>query len=252
MIQILNLDFRYNAKTILDDINLNLPTGYCYGLLGANGSGKSTLLNCVANVLQPYSGQIIINGMPYKDSEVAIKKLTGFVLDANPLIEDFTGWQYMNFVGILYGLKGEELKRRIVSIVNFFFADPDVLVKNIHTFSTGMKKKLSVCAAIIHQPRYLVLDEPFAGLDIMAAKKLIDFIKFYLNKERLIFISSHDLHFINQIVSDIIVIQDAKIIFNDSLNAFVNNGDQQIDRALYNCLVPEEIDYDWKSIQWLK
>ncbi len=182
MIQILNLDFRYNAKTILDDINLNLPTGYCYGLLGANGSGKSTLLNCVANVLQPYSGQIIINGMPYKNSEVAIKKLTGFVLDANPLIEDFTGWQYMNFVGILYGLKGEELKRRIVSIVNFFFADPYVLVKNIHTFSTGMKKKLSVCAAIIHQPRYLVLDEPFAGLDIMAAKKLIDFIKFYLNK----------------------------------------------------------------------
>lgn len=252
MINIRNLIFSYSHRQILSNINLQMSAGNCYGLLGANGSGKSTLLNCIANILQPQYGQITVNNLSYKTDEVSIKKHLGFVLDANPLIEDFTGWQYMNFVGILHGLKTEELKIRAESIVKFFFDDPDVLVKNIHTFSTGMKKKLSVCAALIHQPTCLILDEPFSGLDIMAAKKLIDFIRFYLRKDRLILISSHDLHFVNQIATGIIVIQESKIIYDGSLDEFINYGDQQIDKALYKTLVPFEAEYNWESIEWLK
>src|ERR1700732_680351 len=113
MIQIQNLNFRYKNQQILDNVKLDLSMGNCYGLLGANGSGKSTLLNCIANILPPYSGQIIVNNLTYKKNEVQIKNLFGFVLELNPLIEDFTGWQYMNFIGILHGLKGDELKKRI-------------------------------------------------------------------------------------------------------------------------------------------
>jgi ABC-2 type transport system ATP-binding protein len=252
MIQIVDLNFRFKEKTVLDNINLTFYRGNCYGLLGANGSGKSTLLNCLANVLQPGSGEIIINDLYYKKNEVAIKKLMGFVLDTNPLIEDFSGWQYMNFVGIMHKLNANQLKERITTIVNFFFDDPDVLAKSIHTFSTGMKKKLSVCASVIHQPDYLILDEPFSGLDIVAAKKLVDFIKFYAAENRVVLITSHDLHFINQIADEVIVIHENRIIFNDKLNTFLSNGKHQIDEALYTHLVPEEREYNWESIQWLK
>jgi ABC-2 type transport system ATP-binding protein len=252
MIQIKDLNFLFKNQQILNNVNLDLSMGNCYGLLGVNGSGKSTLLNCIANILPPNRGQIVINDLVYKENAVQIKKLFGFVLELNPLIEDFTGWQYMNFIGILHGLEGDELKKKVTSVVSFFFDDPDVLVKTINTFSTGMKKKLSVCAAIIHQPSYLVLDEPFAGLDILAAKKLIDFIKFYMNENRLVLVSSHDLHYINEIATDILVIHESKIIFNDTLTAFVDHGDRQIDEALYKYLVPESLDYNWGDILWLK
>ena len=252
MIEVSNLHVAYGNKTVLEDITISLSSGSCYGILGANGSGKTSFFNCLANLIKPAKGTIKINSLDYLSNPLIINKSFGLMSDSNPLIDEFSAKQYLEFVGLLRNMPQKDFSERRDSLMSFFFADVTILDKKINSFSTGMRKKLAFCAAVIHQPKVLVLDEPFSGLDIVAAEKMISFLQFYMSSHRTILISSHDLGYLEKIVSDVIVFKDRKIAFQGRLNEFTSNGKDLIGDMLYKLIVSNDEKKLGSDFNWLK
>lgn len=242
---------RFANHVVLDKIDFYAESGQCLLLLGRNGVGKSTLFNCMINLIKPEAGEILINGMSYNQYPVKIKELIGVMSDDNPLMPEFTAQQYLEFVGILRKIPKNELQERIETLFDFFFEDRKDIYKRTSTYSTGMKKRLSLCAAVLHRPALLILDEPFAGLDLLSARKLTQFIKFYLSNERIVILSSHDFTHVNHVATHISVLNNGNIVFNDTIDTFTQNGHQRIEQSLWNILSLSE-ETDIHTIAWIK
>ncbi len=248
-IHVKQLSKSYGKQKVLDQIDLQLEAGKCYGILGKNGAGKTTLLNCLSDLVLPDAGQILINGEDLQQNKLHFKSQMGLISEDNPLVKEFSGYQYLKFTGMLYQITGSELESRVQSLFDFFFEEEEAQHKAIAAYSTGMKKRLALSAAVIHKPAILILDEPFSGVDPVAIKVFIRFLKSYLTEKRLILISSHDLAYLQQLVHQIVVIHESKIIFDDRLERFTQDGQGLMDEALYQLLMPDgKSDQD---IQWL-
>jgi ABC-2 type transport system ATP-binding protein len=248
MIQIKNLHKSYGSQKVLDDISLSLERGTTYALLGKNGAGKTTLINLIIDLIQADEGSIQIDSVPHNQLSSDDKCKLGIVGEQLALIEELNSREYLKFVGKIYGLTRSELETRINDLLQYFFEDEKDLQKNISKFSTGMKKKIAFCAAVIHTPEILILDEPFSGLDPLAANQMIAFLKQYANAGRLLFISSHDLSYVEKIATHIGVLNSTHLEFNSSLQDFTENGSNTLDSALVNMLQPdntEQTKIDW-------
>ncbi|RYZ40775.1 MAG: ABC transporter ATP-binding protein, partial [Sphingobacteriales bacterium] len=162
--------------------------------------------------------------------------------------DELTGLQYLNLVGRLYKIPTAELKQKIDSMAAYFFEDLLDLKKPVSGYSTGMKKKLGVCAAVLHRPDVLILDEPFTGLDPVAAQLLVQFINRY-REGRTIIISSHDLGYVERVATHIGILQEGQLLYNGSLQEFTLNGANMIDQAVFNWLKPANSNLE--SIDWL-
>jgi len=244
-IEIRNLKKKYKMKYVLDGVNLTIPCGVTYGLLGKNGAGKTTLINILSDFVKPDDGSV-----KYRKEKLntELKKEIGLVSDLNCLIEEFTGYEYLNFIGCLYKLEKKVIQNRIMSLVDYFFEDSSDLNKYISKYSTGMKKKLEICAAVINTPKILLLDEPFSGLDILAVNFLLGFLKNYQNGERIILISSHNLNYIEKIVSNLAVLNEGRLVFDGTLEEFTLGNSESIDDSLFNKLKinePNITDVKW-------
>ncbi|MEI7811889.1 MAG: ABC transporter ATP-binding protein [Ignavibacteria bacterium] len=248
-IKIDKLTKSYGSKIVFENLSLEIERGSCYSLLGKNGAGKTTLINCLLDMIKPDSGTVNICGYDFQSSGLKIKSLTGSVFENNPLIEEFTGENYLCFVGMLYKIPQKELSHRIETITDYFFSDRKDLKKGITEYSTGMKKKLGLCAAILHTPKVLVLDEPFSGLDPVAAQMLIQFINSYLNADRIIFLSSHDLSYVEKVSTHIGALDECRLVYNGTLENFTMNGTGLLDQALLKLLKPGENNL--KNIDWI-
>lgn len=248
MIQIKQITKSYTIKRVLDNINISIQPNSNYCLLGKNGAGKTTLINIMSDLIEPDSGEILFNSQGYTTNEMEIKRDVGLLSEVNYLIEELSGYEYLIFVGKLYRLSKDELKKRIESLGSYFFDDLGDLRKIVSNYSTGMKKKLMFCSAVLHKPNILLLDEPFAGLDPVAANLLVDFLNKYRNENRIIFLSSHDLNYIEKVATHIGVLEGGKIIFDDTLASFLEYGNKKIDDSLLNKLsiTPSKI----KEVEW--
>ncbi|GHA78144.1 ABC transporter ATP-binding protein [Pontibacter akesuensis] len=247
-IEINGLSKVFGKKHVLQDISLTVAPGQIYCLLGKNGVGKSTFLNCILDMVKPDSGSITLFGKDYHKHQLEVKQNLGALCEDNPLIEEFTGVDYLNFVAKLYRLSPDEAEERISSLINYFFTDKESLHKNVAGYSTGMKKKVGVAAAMLHKPQVLLLDEPFTGLDPIAAQLLVQLIRSYRNPNRVILISSHDLNYVEKIATHIGVLNDGHLLYNGSLQEFTMNGEHLIDQALFQLLLPPqstETKLDW-------
>ncbi len=248
-IEISNLSKSYQNKTVFTGVNSTLKAGEIVGLLGKNGAGKSTLFNLLLGLIKPDKGHIMADGREVTAQNMAFKKRLGAITESNPLIEEFTGWQYLQFVGALHQLEKAELQARIKSLFAFFFDEESDLHKRTGSYSTGMKKKIALCAAVLHRPDLLVLDEPFSGLDPLAAQQMIKFLKAYHTPERLILISSHELSYLEKIATQIMVLNQQQIVYNAPLQQFLEEGESRMDEALYRLLVP--VDKDMSGLGWM-
>ena len=247
-IEISGLSKAFGKKQVLQDLNLTIENGQCYCLLGKNGIGKSTFLNCILDLIKPDSGIITLLGKDYHTHSLDVKQNLGALCEDNPLIEEFTGLEYLNFVAKLYRLSPQEAQERISSLTNYFFTDKESLDKNIAGYSTGMKKKVGIAASILHKPGVLILDEPFTGLDPIAAQLLVHLIRSYRNPNRVILISSHDLNYVERVATHIGVLNDGQLMYNGSVQEFTMNGEHLIDQALFQLLLPHhntEANIDW-------
>ncbi|WP_251862044.1 ABC transporter ATP-binding protein [Clostridium sp. Marseille-Q2269] len=216
MILLNNIKKVYNKNIVLDIKHLSLKNNNIYGLIGPNGAGKTTTIRIILGLLKPTCGSVFINNFNiHLDNK--IKSKIGYVPDNPNLYEDLTGREFIEFVSNLYSYKDEEdFKNKIDYFLDLF----DIKLKSntmISEYSKGMKQKISIISALIHNPEILILDEPFTGLDPITIKKLKVFIKDFAKNNKMVIFSTHDLDVASNICTDIIILDNGKIKFNDKL-----------------------------------
>lgn len=250
LIENISKSYQKSKTQALKSINLEIQANSCLGLIGLNGAGKSTLLNILLNIVKPDKGHIEINGLRYNNEPDSnrIKSITGSIPEDSKLIDEFSGKEYLFFTGLLYKIKKQELNRRIQDLVELFFDDHAALSRKISTYSTGMRKKIELCSALIHKPEILILDEPFSGLDVLTANLFVDILKAYLNENRIILISSHNLSYLDKLCTDILVLDQGNQIHLGDVESFKGSL-PYIDDALVKLFNKKELDL--KKLDWL-
>ncbi len=199
----------------LSGFNLVLKRGTILGLLGPNGAGKSTFVNILANIIKRDSGEIYLFDEEITENSYEYKSDCGFVLEKSVYIEKLTILEYLEFAGKMYGLSGEETNERIVELVDIFElrSQRDTWIESC---SKGMKKKVSVVTALLHNPQLLVLDEPFSDLDLVALGRIKNIMHKAKDTGKAILIASHNIQELENVCDEFAIIKDGKILFQQS------------------------------------
>ena len=212
MLKISNFTKSYKGgKLAVNNLSLNIENGDIYGFIGHNGAGKTTTIKAIAGVMDFDSGDIFIDGMSIKDKPVECKQIMAYIPDNPDLYEHLTGIQYLNFIGDIF--KVEKVKReKLIKEDADLFEITSNLGDLISSYSHGMKQKLAIISALIHQPKLLILDEPFVGLDPKAAHTLKIIMHDICKNNGAIFFSTHVLDVAEKLCNKIAIIKDGKLI----------------------------------------
>src|ERR1700756_4381246 len=207
---------RFGALTAVEDVDLRVEPGQFFGFLGPNGAGKSTTIKMLTGLLAPTAGRIEILGLDLVSNMVEVKRQIGVVPEGMALFGRLTGSEYLNFVGRMYGLDRETAAKRAGELLDFMqLADqPKKLVTD---YSHGMQKKLALAAAVIHGPKILFLDEPFEGVDAIAAGTLKSMLQRMIARGATIFLTSHVLEIVERLCSHVAIIHRGQLVAQGSL-----------------------------------
>lgn len=198
-------------KKAADDVTLTVMSGDIYGFIGHNGAGKSTTIRAVVGVLDFTEGEIFIDGHSVKNEPMECKKVTAYIPDNPDLYENLTGIQYLNFIADVFELSNAEREERIRKYADLFEIT-DALGDLIGSYSHGMKQKVAIISALIHEPKLLVLDEPFVGLDPKASFTLKEIMRSMCRKGTAIFFSTHVLDVAEKLCNKVAIIKHGRII----------------------------------------
>ena len=211
MIRLTNLTKRYGTFTAVDGIDLEVPSGELFGFLGPNGAGKTTTLRMIAGILKPTSGVVEIGGDDLERKPRKAKTRMGFIPDRPFVYDKLTGAEFLRFVAALYGQEGPVIERRMDELLKLFDLAPwkDELTES---YSHGMRQKLIISSALIHQPEVIVVDEPMVGLDPKSARLLKDLFKEFTQRGGTILMSTHTLEVAEDMCDRIGIIQGGKIV----------------------------------------
>src|SRR5262245_28173187 len=211
MIQLLNLTKHYGKLAAVEGLNLEVPEGQIFGFLGPNGAGKTTTIRTMMGILKPSSGRIILGQYDVLAEPQKAKAISGFIPDRPFIYEKLSGQEFLTFVGKLHRLEKGRLDRRIAEMLDLLELAPwrDELVES---YSHGMKQRLVVCAALIHEPRILVVDEPMVGMDPRGARTLKDLFRSLAANGITIFLSTHSISVAEEICHRIGIIQKGRLI----------------------------------------
>ena len=212
MIKLINLTKLYKGLRAVDRINLKIEKGVCFGFLGPNGAGKTTTIKMMAGVLKPTEGQIIINGHDLAKYPSAVKQCVGFIPDRPFMYEKLTGLEFLYFVAGLYGLDSTSILNRRIGDLLGLFELKQWEEELIESYSHGMKQRLIMCAALVHQPKVLIVDEPMVGLDPKGARLVKNIFKDQAAKGTTLFMSTHSLEVAEEVCEEIAIIQKGRII----------------------------------------
>jgi len=211
MISLKHLTKRFGRLTAVNDLSLDIPRGEIFGFLGPNGAGKTTTIKMMAGILQPTEGTIIIDGKNLAEDPVGAKQVTGFIPDRGFLYEKLSGIEFLRFVGSLYGMDDRRSESRIRELLALFEMDQwggDL----IESYSHGMKQRLVMSAALIHEPKVIVVDEPMVGLDPKGARLVKTIFKALVSKGVSIFMSTHTLVVAEEMCDRIGIINEGHLI----------------------------------------
>ena len=216
MIKLVQLTKLYKGLRAVDNLNLEVKRGSLFGFLGPNGAGKTTTIKMMAGVLQPTSGQIIINGMDIAKDPAAVKKCIGYIPDRPFLYEKLSGIEFIRFIAGLYNLDhSPNLNRHISELLELFDLTHwgDELIES---YSHGMKQRLVMCTALVHRPEVIIVDEPTVGLDPKAIRLVKNIFKDQAQKGTTIFMSTHSLEVAQEVCEDIAIIQEGRVVATGS------------------------------------
>ncbi|SEK76034.1 ABC-2 type transport system ATP-binding protein [Ruminococcus albus] len=199
------------GKKAADNVSITVERGDIYGFIGHNGAGKSTTIRAVVGVLDFTEGDIFIDGHSVKTDSLECKKITAYIPDNPDLYENLTGIQYLDFISDVFGISASERQQRIKNYADRFEIT-DSLGDLISSYSHGMKQKLAIISALIHEPKLLVLDEPFVGLDPKAAFILKQIMHEICEKGTAIFFSTHVLDVAEKLCNKVAIIKQGRII----------------------------------------
>ena len=211
MLKIEHLSKIYGDKKAVDDLTLHINSGEIYGFIGHNGAGKTTTLKSVVGILQFDKGQIYINGKSVASNPIECKKEIAYIPDKPDLYDFMTGIKYLNFVADIFGVSSADRKERIKKYADLFELTAD-LAQPIAAYSHGMKQKLAIIAAWIHEPKLIIMDEPFVGLDPKASHILKEMMREVCNAGGAIFFSTHVLEVAEKLCDKVAIIKDGKLI----------------------------------------
>jgi ABC-2 type transport system ATP-binding protein len=202
----------YDKEPVLKELDLEVPAGGIFGLIGPNGAGKSTLIGILTGLLDYSEGSIVINGLDYNSSnEIEIKKDVASVLQPPLLFENFTSYEFVTYVCEMYGMESSGLNDKITSLFSYFEIDEFTHVKT-KQLSSGSRKKLAFCAAILTGPKLLFLDEPFESVDVISIGRMKSVLRRLKEKGTTIFITSHILEVVENLCDDIAILHKGKIL----------------------------------------
>ena len=211
MLRINHLTKTYGDKKAVDDLTLHIQPGEIYGFIGHNGAGKTTTLKSVAGIMQFDSGEILVDGVSMKADPLACKKKIAYIPD-NPDLYDFmTGIQYLNFVGDVFSVPAQVRSQRIRELAETFELTGD-LNQSIGSYSHGMKQKLAIISAWLHEPELILMDEPFVGLDPKAAHILKEMMRQVCSRGGAIFFSTHVLEVAEKLCHKVAIIKGGRLI----------------------------------------
>ena len=211
MLNIQHLSKAYGEKKAVDDLSLHIAPGEIYGFIGHNGAGKTTTLKAVAGILNYDEGTILVDGVDNRKNPLDCKRRIAYIPD-NPDIYDFmTGIKYLNFVADIFGVGSAERQERIRKYADLFELTGN-LGQAVATYSHGMKQKLAIISAFIHEPKLILMDEPFVGLDPKAAHILKGMMRELCDKGGAIFFSTHVLEVAEKLCNKVAIIKDGRLI----------------------------------------
>ena len=212
MISLKNISKKYSKQTVLDITALDIPEGQTFGLVGNNGAGKTTLFSCLLDLIKPTTGRVVNNGVDVMESE-GWKSFTAAFLDDTFLIGYLMPEEYFYFIGELRGLKKKEVDEFVNQFEDFFHGEILGGKKYLRDLSKGNQKKAGVVAALLGEPKVVILDEPFANLDPSTQIRLKQILKdLSKNKKTTILVSSHDIQDVTEVCERIVLLEKGKII----------------------------------------
>ena len=211
MLYIQHLTKRYGEKKAVDDLSLHIAPGEIYGFIGHNGAGKTTTLKAVVGILPFEEGEITINGVSVKTDPLTCKRQLAYIPDNPDLYDYMTGSKYLNFIADIFGVGAEERQERIRKYADLFELTDD-LAQPIAAYSHGMKQKLAIISAWLHQPKLIIMDEPFVGLDPKAAHTLKGMMREVCDQGGAIFFSTHVLEVAEKLCDKVAIIKGGRLI----------------------------------------
>lgn len=226
MLVIKNYSKTYGDKKACDNVSLTVENGDIFGFIGHNGAGKSTTIKAVVGVMEFDEGEIFIDGHSVKDESIECKKVTAYIPDNPDMYEHLTGIQYLNFVADIFEIDGATRDERIKKYSDLFEIT-DSLGDLISSYSHGMKQKLAIISAFIHEPKLIVMDEPFVGLDPKASLILKNLMHEHCAGGAAIFFSTHVLEVAEKLCNKIAIIKGGKIMATGATEELV--GDKSLE-----------------------
>lgn len=228
MLKIEHLTKKYGDFKAVDDLSLSIAPGEIYGFIGHNGAGKTTTLKSVVGILQFDEGEIFIDGTSVKSDPLKCKKEIAYIPDNPDIYEFMTGIKYLNFIADIFGVDSVKRLERIREYAGLFELTAD-LAQPISTYSHGMKQKLAIISAWLHDPKLIIMDEPFVGLDPKAAHILKGMMREVCDKGGAIFFSTHVLEVAEKLCDKIAIIKEGKLIRSGTMEDV--KGDDSLEEA---------------------
>ncbi|MBO5976063.1 MAG: ABC transporter ATP-binding protein [Oscillospiraceae bacterium] len=218
MLRIENLTKRYGDKAAVDDLSLQIFPGEICAFIGHNGAGKTTTIKACCGILNFDEGEIYINGSSIKRDAIKCKSQIAYIPDNPELYEFMSGIKYLNFVADVFGVGKEERERKIAHYADVFGLTED-LAQPVSAYSHGMKQKLAIISAWLHDPKLIIMDEPFVGLDPVAAHSLKSMMREHCDKGGAIFFSTHVLEVAEKLCDKVAIIRKGRLVVSGSMES---------------------------------
>ena len=228
MLQISHLSKSFGDKKAVDDLSLHIAPGEIYGFIGHNGAGKTTTLKSIVGIQQFDAGQITIGGHSIQEDPLGCKQMLAYIPDNPDIYEYMTGIKYLNFIGDIFRLPAADRKARIQKYGDMFDLTGD-LAQPVASYSHGMRQKLAIISAWIHQPKLVLMDEPFVGLDPTASHLLKGMMRELCDQGGAIFFSTHVLEVAEKLCDKIAIIKGGKLIRSGTLEEV--KGDDSLEEV---------------------
>lgn len=216
MLKISNLTKIYGEKKAVDDLSLHIQKGEIYGFIGHNGAGKTTTIKSCCGILKFDEGEIFVDGVSIKDHPLECKQKIAYIPDNPDLYEFLSGIKYLNFIADVYKVSSKDREERIKKYADMFQITSD-LAQPISAYSHGMKQKLAIISALIHEPKLIIMDEPFVGLDPKAAHLLKGLMREMCDNGGAIFFSTHVLEVAEKLCDKVAIIKGGKLITSGTM-----------------------------------
>lgn len=240
---------RFGTKTAVKQLDLQVPQGSWFGVVGPNGAGKTTTIRMIVGLLRPDAGQVAVNGLPVWPDPTDVKRIVGVLPDDLRLFERLTGEELLTYVGLLRKIDQPSVAERtnqLLDVLGLVGAANDLVAD----YSTGMRKKVALAAALLHSPSVLILDEPFESVDPVSSKVIVDVLQHYRSSGGTIMFSSHVMDTVERLCDHVAIVADGQVVRAGAVDELTSAGNVRLEDIFIDA-VGGSAERTSNSLDWL-